>query len=31
MNEGIKELWNPDETAMDRCRDFGKSIGENIK
>lgn len=28
INEGIRELWNPDEMGLDRCRDFGKNIGE---
>lgn len=31
INDGIKELWNPDEMALDRCRNFGKSIAESIK
>ncbi len=31
INDGIREMWNPDEMALDRCRHFGKSIGENIK
>ncbi|MBZ9685412.1 anaerobic nitric oxide reductase flavorubredoxin [Clostridium estertheticum] len=31
INEGIRELWNPDEIALDRCRNFGKSIEESIK
>jgi len=26
INSGIKELWNPDEDALNRCRDFGKAI-----
>ena len=26
INAGIKELWNPDEEALNRCREFGKSI-----
>lgn len=30
INDGIKELWNPDESALDRCRHFGNNIGENI-
>lgn len=30
INDGIKELWNPDETALDRCRQFGKGIAESI-
>ena len=31
INEGIRELWNPDEDGLNRCRDFGKTIGETIK
>ena len=31
INDGIREMWNPDDEALDRCRSFGKSIGENIK
>ena len=30
INSGIKELWNPDEEALNRCREFGKSITEAI-
>lgn len=30
INSGIKELWNPDEEALNRCREFGKSIAEAI-
>lgn len=26
INEGIKELWNPDEAALKRCREFGKAL-----
>lgn len=26
INEGIRELWNPDEAGLNRCRDFGKSL-----
>lgn len=26
INDGIRELWNPDTEALDRCRKFGKSI-----
>ena len=26
VNEGIKELWNPDEEALERCREFGRSL-----
>jgi flavorubredoxin len=27
INEGLRELWNPDDVALDRCKDFGKNIG----
>lgn len=30
INDGIRELWNPDEDALDKCREFGKAIGEVI-
>jgi len=26
LNDGIKELWNPDEAALKRCREFGKAL-----
>lgn len=26
VNDGIKEIWNPDEDALERCREFGKTI-----
>ncbi len=26
VNDGIKELWNPDEEAMDRCKEFGEGF-----
>ena len=26
VSEGIKELWNPDEEALQRCRKFGESL-----
>jgi len=28
INSGIREIWNPDEEALNRCREFGKSILE---
>ena len=31
INEGIRELWNPDEDGLSRCRNFGEIIGETIK
>ncbi|NYB74727.1 anaerobic nitric oxide reductase flavorubredoxin [Sedimentibacter hydroxybenzoicus DSM 7310] len=26
ISEGIKELWNPDEDAINRCKEFGASL-----
>ena len=26
VNEGIRELWNPDEEALERCREYGRSL-----
>ncbi|MDD2397053.1 MAG: anaerobic nitric oxide reductase flavorubredoxin [Tissierellia bacterium] len=26
VNDGIKELWNPDEEALERCREFGRNL-----
>ena len=26
VNEGIRELWNPDEEALERCREFGRNL-----
>jgi len=31
IGDGIKELWNPDEEALDRCREFGRNFAEHIK
>lgn len=28
MEGGVKELWNPDKDALERCKDFGKSFSE---
>lgn len=30
LESGIKELWNPDKDAMNRCRQFGKNIVEKL-
>ena len=30
VNPGIKELWNPDEAALERCREFGKNVAEKL-
>jgi len=30
INNGIKELWNPDEDTIERCLDFGKKINKII-
>lgn len=26
INEGIRELWNPDESGLERCRNFGRNL-----
>ena len=26
MNDGMKNLWNPDDNAVHACREFGKAI-----
>ena len=26
VNDGIRELWNPDEEALERCREFGRNL-----
>lgn len=26
LNDGIRELWNPDEDALERCRKFGEEL-----
>jgi flavorubredoxin len=31
VQDGIKALWNPDDEAMDECRDFGKRFAESFK
>lgn len=30
VDEGIRELWNPDEDALVRCRDYGKQFSEKL-
>lgn len=30
VQEGIRVLWNPDDTAMNECREFGKSFAEKL-
>ena len=30
LDSGIKELWNPNKEAMDRCRQFGENIAEKL-
>ncbi|HCX62286.1 MAG TPA: MBL fold hydrolase, partial [Clostridiales bacterium] len=30
ISEGIKELWNPDEDAINRCKEFGASLTQKI-
>lgn len=31
VSEPIKELWNPDEETLNRCKEFGKNFVEKIK
>ncbi|WPC42857.1 anaerobic nitric oxide reductase flavorubredoxin [Clostridium sp. JS66] len=31
VSEGIKELWNPDEEGISRCREFGSNVLEKIQ
>src|SRR5690606_23986840 len=30
VSEGIREMWNPDESALERCREFGKKFAESL-
>lgn len=30
VDDGIKELWNPDEDALNRCREFGRKFAERL-
>lgn len=30
VNQGIRELWNPDESALDRCREFGRKFVQEL-
>lgn len=30
VDDGIKELWNPDEDGLNRCREFGKKFAESL-
>lgn len=30
VQEGIKVLWNPDDTAMNECKEFGKTFVEKL-
>lgn len=30
VQDGIRELWNPDKEAMDKCREFGKSFANKL-
>lgn len=31
LNDGLKVLWNPDESALLNCQEFGKNFGESLK
>ena len=30
VQEGIKVLWNPDDIAMNECKEFGKTFVEKL-
>lgn len=30
LNDGIKVLWNPDEEALEQCREFGRNVGRAL-
>jgi len=30
VNDGIKELWNPDKEGLDRCKEYGKEFAKNL-
>ncbi len=31
LNEGIRELWNPDQQGLEHCLNYGKTIAEQLK
>nr|WP_312578500.1 anaerobic nitric oxide reductase flavorubredoxin [Sedimentibacter sp.] len=31
VSDGIREMWNPDEEGLNRCKKFGESLVENLK
>lgn len=31
LNDGLKVTWNPDDESLNKCLDFGQSIGEALK
>ena len=31
LNEGLKVSWNPDDESINKCHEFGQSIGEALK
>ena len=30
LSDGIRELWNPDEDGLNRCREFGRTLAEKL-
>lgn len=30
VNQGIREMWNPDEEGLDRCREFGRNFVQEL-
>ncbi len=31
VGEGLRELWNPDQNAWDRCKEFGRGLADKMK
>jgi flavorubredoxin len=31
VGEGMRELWNPDQPAWDRCVEFGRGLADKMK
>ncbi|NLJ66813.1 MAG: anaerobic nitric oxide reductase flavorubredoxin [Clostridiales bacterium] len=30
VNQGIREMWNPDDAGLDRCREFGREFAQAL-
>jgi anaerobic nitric oxide reductase flavorubredoxin len=31
VNDGLRELWNPDRQSLENCVSFGKDLAETLK